>query len=137
MRARRAPPLAYPPPPPLTPRAPHPSQAAPEAASGEAGSGSAITLSDDHTRTCLVAHEGTTTDLLVGSEDPSNPQFCEFISGVEKAEVDLGLDTAICTLLDAVIEPNAAQCQVRRAAQFRAILRNSLTPHARPLRWRQ
>ena len=120
--ARAAP---FPPPPPLTPRAPHPSQAAPEAASGEAGSGSAITLSDDHTRTCLVAHEGTTTDLLVGSEDPSNPQFCEFISGVEKAEVDLGLDTAICTLLDAVIEPNAAQCQVRRAAQFRASRRKS------------
>ena len=88
-----------------SPHVPHtPPQAAPEAASGEAGSGSAITLTDDHTRTCLVAHEGTTTDVAIALEDPSSEHFCPYVTGADRR---IAPPEGICNPLDSVysLEP--------------------------------
>ena len=59
--------------------------------------------------TCRTAHEGTATAIALALEDPSNPDFCPFVSG---ARLNFSPAQGVCNLLEiAVSELSLPDCQ--------------------------
>jgi len=59
--------------------------------------------------TCRVPHEGTATDITTALEDPSDPDFCPFVTG---ARMSVAPAQGVCDLLDAVMSDfSHTQCR--------------------------
>jgi len=69
----------------------------------EGGSGQ-VGVNEASNRTCIYAHEGTTSDVAIALEDPSSVHFCPYVTGADRR---IAPPEGICNPLDSVysLEP--------------------------------